>query len=382
MKAEAAEPPEPLRGGSGGTDPGPRNVERDRQNPNLVAPPATDAGSVPNLRFSFSDAHRRLEPGGWTREVTQRELPIATTLAGVNMRLNAGGVRELHWHKQAEWAYMVLGRARITAVDQNGCNFVDDVGEGGLWYFPAGVPHSIQGLDEGCEFLLVFDDGGFSEDATFLISDWLAHTPRDVLAKNFAVPESDFDDLPHDELYIFHAPVPQVPATVSAPAGPRGRVEQPFSHRLLDQEPERSPGGTVRIADSTSFPVARTIAAALVEVEPGGMRELHWHPNADEWQYYLEGTGRMTVFAAERRARTFDYCAGDVGYVPFAMGHYVENTGASRLRFLEMFRSDRFADVSLNQWMALTPPPLVREHLRLGDRAMAALRYEKEAVVR
>ena len=382
MNARDTEAPHPLRDGSGGTDPGPRNVERDRQNPNLFAPPATDAGSVPNLRFSFSDAHRRLEPGGWTREVTQRELPIATTLAGVNMRLNAGGVRELHWHKQAEWAYMLLGRARITAVDQDGRSFVDDVGGGDLWFFPAGIPHSIQGLEDGCEFLLVFDDGGFSEDATFLLSDWFAHTPRDVLAKNFGVPESDFDDLPHTERYIFRAPVPQAPAATMGPAGSRGCVEAPFSYRLRDAPPERAPGGTVRIADSTNFPVARTIAAALVEVEPGGLRELHWHPNADEWQYYIEGTGRMTVFAAEGRARTFDYRAGDVGYVPFAMGHYIENTGASRLRFLEMFRSDRFEDISLNQWMALTPPELVREHLNLGDEAMAALRREKQPIVR
>jgi oxalate decarboxylase len=346
-----------------------------------VAPP-TDAGSVPNLRFSFADAHRRVEHGGWSREVTQRELPIATTLAGVNMHLDPGGVRELHWHKQAEWAYMLEGRARITAVDRDARVFVDEVGEGGLWYFPAGIPHSIQGLEEGCEFLLVFDDGGFSEDATFLISDWFAHTPRHVLAANFGVPESDFDDIPDEERYIFHAPVPRAAAATLAPAGSHGRVDPPFSHRLLDQRPERSPGGSVRIADSATFTVARTIAAALVEVDPGGLRELHWHPNADEWQFYLEGAGRMTVFAAEGRARTFDYEALDVGYVPFAMGHYIENTGEGRLRFLEMFRSDRFADVSLKQWMALTPPELVREHLNLGDRAMASLRPEKEPVVR
>src|SRR5947209_15729802 len=100
------------------------------------------------------------------------------------------------------------GRARITAIDQDGRNFVDDVGEGDLWYFPAGIPHSIQGLEEGCEFLLVFDDGSFSENSTFLISDWFAHTPRDVLAKNFGVSESDFADIPSHELYIFQTRVP------------------------------------------------------------------------------------------------------------------------------------------------------------------------------
>jgi oxalate decarboxylase family bicupin protein len=120
-----------------------------------------------------------------------RELGISTPVAGVDMRLNAGGVRELHWHKAAEWAYMLYGTARITAVDPNGHNFVDDVGVGDLWYFPAGTPHSIQGLNPGgCEFLLVFD-----EDNTFLISDWFKHVPNDVLAKNFGAPASAFVEL-------------------------------------------------------------------------------------------------------------------------------------------------------------------------------------------
>jgi oxalate decarboxylase len=163
---------------------------------------------------------------------------------------------------------------------------------------------------------------------------------------------------------------------------PQGTVPHRFSHRLLEQEPTECPGGRVRIVDSTNFPAATTIAAALVEVEPGGMRELHWHPNVDEWQYYIAGTGRMTVFASSGLARTFDYRAGDVGYVPFAMGHYIENTGETTLTFLEMFRSDHFVDISLNQWMALTPPELVQAHLHLDQPTMAALRKDKLVVVK
>ena len=73
---------------------------------------------------------------------------------------------------------------------------------------------------------------------------------------------------------------------------------------MLAQELIKTSGGTVRITDSTNFPVSTTIAAALVELEPGALRELHWHPNNDEWQYYIEGQGRMTVFASEGKART------------------------------------------------------------------------------
>jgi oxalate decarboxylase len=376
--------PQPVRGGEGATILGPRNVPLELENPSLLFPPASDHGTVPNLKFSFAAAHNRVLAGGWAREVTVRELPIATTLAGVNMRLKPGAIRELHWHKEAEWAYMLAGRARITAVDQDGRNFIDDVGVGDLWYFPAGIPHSIQGLEEGCEFLLVFDDGAFSENATFLLTDWLLRTPRDVLAKNFGVSESAFGNLPRDpdhERYIFSGTVPGALAA-DAVRAPAGGVPQSFSHRMLEQEPIEVAGGRVRITDSSRFPVSTTIAAALVEVEPGGLRELHWHPNTDEWQYYISGQARMTVFASSGKARTFDYQAGDVGYVPFAMGHYVENTGQEPLRFLEMFRSDRFADVSLSQWLALTPPELVQAHLNLDARTIAALPKEKPVIVR
>jgi oxalate decarboxylase len=378
----AAQPLEPMRvPGVGGTDPVPGDVVREGQNPDMLNPPVTDSGTLPNLRFSFADAHMRQSSGGWTRQVTARELGVSKSIAGVNMRLNAGGVRELHWHKQAEWAYMLYGTARITAIDAQGRNFVDDVGVGGLWYFPGGIPHSIQGLgQDGCEFLLVFDDGEFDEDSTFLLSDWFKHIPPEVLGKNFGVASTLFGHTPDPrELYIFKAPAPG-PLGLDKLMGAEP-VQPSFSHRMLAQEPIRTKSGTVRITDSSIFPVSKTIAAALVEIEPGGLRELHWHPNTDEWQYYLSGQARMGVFAAAGQARTFDFQGGDVGYVPFAMGHYVENTGATTLRFLEVFRSSYYADLSLNQWLALTPPELLKAHLDLGPEFTDALRKTKAPIV-
>jgi oxalate decarboxylase len=180
--------------------------------------------------------------------------------------------------------------------------------------------------------------------------------------------------------YIFEGEVPP-PLGSDAVDSSAGPVPEPFTHRMLAQDPVEAAGGRARITDSSNFRVSKTIAAALVEVEPGGVRELHWHPNADEWQYYLGGQGRMTVFASAGKARTFDYQAGDVGYVPFAMGHYVENTGDETLRFLEMFRSDYFADISLSQWMALSPPELVQAHLNLDRETVAGLSKDKAIVV-
>jgi oxalate decarboxylase len=230
----------------------------------------------------------------------------------------------------------------------------------------------------------VFDDGNFSENETFLLSDWFAHTPREVLAKNFGVGADAFANLPRDienTRYIFAGKVPG-PLAEDAVKSPAGTTPMSYSHRMLAQKPIKAAGGQVRIVDSSIFPASSTIAAVLVEVDPGGMREMHWHPNADEWQFYISGRSRMTVFASSGKARTFDYQAGDVGYVPFAMGHYIENTGDETLRYLEMFRSSYYADVSLKQWLALTTPGFVQSHLNLDAQTMAALRKDKPIIVK
>lgn len=365
--------PQPIRNGMGATDPGPRDILRDLENPDMLVPPATDAGLMPNLKFSFSDTSMVLKQGGWSREVTARELPAATTMAAVNMRLTPGGVREVHWHLASEWSYMLVGSARVTAVDELGRNFIGDIGPGDLWYFPPRLPHSLQGLEDGCEFLLLFDDGNFSDLSTLSLSDLFAHYPKEVLSANFGVPVSSFGTLPSGQVYIYQGRVPG-PIEEEAVHSPYGAVPQSFKHRLLAQEPETTPGGSVRIADTSNFPVAKTTAAALVEIRPGAMREIHWHSNNDEFQYYISGQGRMTVFGENGRARTFDYRAGDVGYVPVGYVHYVQNTGNCTLWFLEAFKSEHFESISLNQMMAVTPREIVQSNLQVPAEFLDALR--------
>jgi oxalate decarboxylase len=366
------------------SDPGPTNPMIDSQNPSSNAPLPTDSGAVQTFKYPFSFAHKRLEEGGWSREVTVRELAVSKSIAGVNMRLTAGGIRELHWHAAAEWAYMLYGKARINGFDIHGNGFVSDVGVGDLWYFPTGIPHSIQGLGpDGCEFLLVFDDGTFSEYETVLLTDWTAHTPRDVLAKSMGVSVEAFKNLPARQLYIFQGEIPgALEDDIKAIGGAGNMARERFDFHLLEQAPtKRTKGGEVRIADSTTFTVSRTMAAGLVTLRPGGMRELHWHPNADEWQYYISGKARMTVFATAGRARTMDFQTGDVGYVQQTLPHYVENTGNTDLTFLEMFKSNVFQEISMNQWLSRTPPELVAAHLHLDKATLNAIPKDKSVIV-
>ncbi|HET9364498.1 MAG TPA: cupin domain-containing protein, partial [Candidatus Angelobacter sp.] len=248
------------------SDPGPNNPVLDRHNPSAMVPPATDAGAVPQFKYPFSMAHKRLYDGGWSHEVTIRELPIAHDLAGVLMRLTAGGIRELHWHAAAEWAIMLYGNARITAIDWDGKSFVADSNVGDMWFFPTGIPHSIQGLKpDGAKFLLVFDEGHFSEHETVLLTDLMAHMPREVLTKNFGVSPKALKDLPKEEKFIFQADLPRsLAADQRAAAGSLGISPHDFAFRA-DQPAviRRSKGGEVRIVDSSSFKVATTVAAAI-----------------------------------------------------------------------------------------------------------------------
>ncbi len=138
-------------------------------------------------------------------------------------------------------------------------------------------------------------------------------------------------------------------------------------------------GGEVKIIDSRNFPVT-PIAAAIVRLKPKGLRELHWHPNADEWQYYISGKGRMTVFTAGSRARTMDFEEGDVGYIQQSQPHYIENTGDTDLVFLEMFKTPTYEDISLAEWMAHTPHLLMNQHLQVGKSMLDSLPKEKVVV--
>ncbi|KAF8712316.1 Oxalate Decarboxylase, partial [Rhizoctonia solani] len=367
--------PQPVRGSKGAKILGPQNIPLDRQNPDFLASPSTDNGAVSNVKWPFSLSHNRVQDGGWARQQNVHSMPIATTMAGVNMRLKAGALRELHWHITAEWAYVLEGSCRVVVVNSEGQNYIADVYKltqsafqypGDLWYFPPGIPHVIQGLNDtadGCEFLLVFDDGEFSEDSTFSATEWMAHVPKEVLSKNFQVNASAFDHIPDRQLWMLPSAVPTGSAEEQGVKSPQGVSTLPYTFAASKANSTKLPGGTVKVVDSRTFEVSKTIALAEVTVEVGGMRELHWHPTQPEWSYFIEGEARITVFAAQGNARTFNYQAGDIGYVPPSFGHYVENIGNTTLKFLEIFNSDKYEDISLNQWLALTPPDMVKRTL-------------------
>lgn len=319
----------------------------------------------PSFRYQLEKQKPRVGSGGTTRGASVHEFPASIGIAGVSMRLEPGSMRELHWHANAaEWGYVISGQCRTTLLNPEGPTETDIFGPGDIWYFPRGWGHSIQGIGPGeCHFILIFDNGDFSEDHTFSITDWLAHTPKGVVEQNLRVGADVVAKMPKGEAYFASGPAPD---DRSYDAAARGYPELVSQHRypLLAQQPRRIPGcGVQYIASVKEFPISTSMAGSVLQIEPGAMRELHWHPNADEWQYFIEGNAEMAVFLAEGQVVIDQFEAGDVGYAPMGAGHYIRNTGDSVLRVLVGFNSGHYQSNDLSAWVASNPPSVLASNL-------------------
>jgi oxalate decarboxylase len=330
---------------------------------------------IPTFRYPLEEQKGRVMAGGSAKEQSVRQLPIATGLAGVSMRLKPGALRELHWHTNAaEWGYVIKGRCRTTILGPESATETNDFGAGDVWYFPRGHGHSIQGLGtEECHFILVFDSGGFSEFGTFSSTDWVAHTPAEVLAKDLGIPKADVGRFPKKELYIVQGPVPP-----DQPEPNRGTWLRPWpsTHRypLRAQKPTtRLAGGREWRVTVKEFPISTTIAGVLLNLYAGGLREPHWHPNANEWQYYISGKARMTLFGSRGRARTEEFGPGDVGYVPQGFGHYIENIGDTACVVLLALDNGVYEEISLSTWLAANPTQLIADNFQIPEKLVNQL---------
>lgn len=323
---------------------------------NNVPDPLLSGKELPTFKFALEKSEGKVIGKSYGKEATVTQLPISKGIAGVSMRLEPGAMRELHWHATAaEWAFVVEGRVRTTVIDPEGYAETNDFDPGDVWYFPRGHGHMLQCLgNQPCHFILIFDNGYFSEFGTFSITDWIGHTPKALLAKSFGLPEAAFDTIPKEEVYFARGPVP--PEATMPPLQGWKQPPQTHKYRLLSQPPRRVfKGGRDWRVDSIQFPISRTITGVVLDLDPGALRELHWHPTADEWQYVIEGHASVTLFGSHGRYRIEQLEKGDVGYIPQGYGHSIENVGKSMARILIGFNTGIYATIDLSQWIAGNP---------------------------
>ncbi len=338
---------------------------------NNVPDELLDGRELPTFKFRLEASKGKVIGGNVGKEATVEQLPISKGISGVSMKLEPGGIRELHWHATAaEWAFVIDGRVRTTVVDPQGNQETNDFGPGDVWYFPRGHGHSLQGMGPGtCHFILIFDNGYFSEFGTFSITDWLGHTPRALLAKNLGLPESALANIPKGEVYFARGPAP--PEAQQPPHHGDLRTP-PLTHKyeLLKQEPHSvHKGGREWRLGSDKFPISKTVTGVVLDLDPGGLRELHWHPNADEWQYVISGKISATMFGSHGRYRIETLEQGDVGYIPQGYGHSLENVGDEPARVLIGFNTGHYEAIDLSTWLAGNPDYLIATHFGL-DRSV------------
>ena len=365
-------------------DPGPQDPSLAGNEPAFRNPPRTDVNGMSQFWSSFNLAPKRIQNGGWARQITSDDFKISSTISGQHAARPKRRSRA-SLAPASGMGGLTYGTCRVTILDQDGRPQVADVTEGGLWYFPAGLPHSLQGLDpDGTEFVIAFDNGDLSEFNTLLVTDWLAHTPLEVLSKNFGLPVDAFKNIPLHNKWIYQSDIPAPPLEKVEEqfAAAAGKPPNPYVFRAEDFKPlVDTKSGSVRLADSTNFLVSKTIAATVVTIKPGGLRDMHWHPNADEWNYWIKGQGRVTVFNTGPQAITANFHPGDIGYVKKAFGHYVENIGDTDLVYIEVFRADRFEEVSLSDWLAHSPIDMVAETLNIDSSLLAQIPKNRSDLV-
>ena len=327
---------------------------------------------LPSFRFPLGSRPTKTFNGGTAKEATVVEFPVSEKLAGVYMTLEPGGLRELHWHANAaEWAYVIEGRCRVTTIDpENRCEIVD-FSPGDVWYFPRGHGHLIQGLGPGtCIFVLVFDNGYFSEFGTFSITDWIGHTPPEVLAKTFNLPAETFADFPKKEVYIATGPVPPPLPQESA----QGSLDAPpLTHRyqLLAQKPDAFAGGTMRTVSEAEFPISTTITGALLIIEPGALREAALASERRRVAILFEGKRthdrlRLAWARAHRRVFARRCRLRAAGY-----GHYIENTGSDNLEVVLALNNATYQSVSITAWIAANPDLLLSTNFGVPESVFA-----------
>ncbi|KAM5447770.1 putative oxalate decarboxylase [Microsporum audouinii] len=378
-------PGQPIqKSGKGAVISGGTNPQLDLQNPsNINGQPTSDNGLVQNLKWSFSLSKTRMFYGGWIREQVIQDLPASHDIAGAQVHLTKGGIRQMHWHRVAEWGYVYAGAILVFAVSEDGRYQIDKLTPGDMYYFPKGAAHSFQGLEDENEVLVAFDDGDFDRHGTtFQIADWVSHTPKEVLAKNFNIPIGTFDKTDKHDLDILNSTTTTT-RNVTGPNGPlMGNSSYTFHIHNALEVPIPGGGGTIQIVDSKNFPISKTIACAVVRLKPGALRELHWHPTAEEWLYFHSGKARATVYIGGGLSRTFDFTAGDTGVFPDNSGHYIENISKDEeLVYLELYKADRVADVSLSQWLALTPHDIAAAAINVPIEVIDQIKKEKQFII-
>jgi oxalate decarboxylase len=136
--------------------------------------------------------------------------------------------------------------------------------------------------------------------------------------------------------------------------------------RIGKMAPKTFAGGEERIVTQNEFPIQTTLTAVRMDLKPGALRELHWHPHADEWQFYTKGRGRVTIFGSHGRVKTEEFGPGHVAFIKQGYGHFIEQVGDEPTQILILFNSGLYQEISLTNWLGGNPNSLLTSNFGIS----------------
>jgi oxalate decarboxylase len=351
-----------------------------------LAESAPEAGNTPAAKkeeiFSLTNKKPERYPGGTLREMAAADFPAIPNMASALMELEPGGMRGLHWHKTAaEMGYVLGGRGVLTVIDAQNNSEVGLIKEGDLYYVPVGFAHSLVCLGgQPCKLMLVYDDGITVESNANHATDWIKSERAEILTTILGIPGQPLRQSAAGVPLISKGKrLLEVPQHTH---GPATRAPSSFRFPLGQMTPITSPGGTFVQASKNDFPMSLTMVGARTELYPRGVREPHWHPNADEWDFVISGRAIITIFEGGDHFTEVELGPGDVGFLKRNAAHAVETVGDEPFVLLSVFNADTFQAIGMSGMVIGTPGELIAQNLGIPQATVNDITKEKRFIAK
>ncbi|MGB8643502.1 MAG: cupin domain-containing protein [Nitrososphaeraceae archaeon] len=301
--------------------------------------------------FNLDNAEPQAVCVGGNRTIVDRDnFPLLKGMALYLLRLDKEGIREPHWHPNAEeLSYCVRGKAIMTIFGPDASRDTFTIDRGEIVFVPRGYLHHIENIGtEVAKFVLAFSH---EKPEDLGISGSIGSMPSPILDLTFSQSSSFFSqfnrDSPNDILIGSKQDFQFKKLT-------RGEVIRRIQNRhKFDLEgipPQiQTSGGTVSLGNANVFPILRGLACYSLSLRPGGIREPHWHPNAAELDYVVEGRAKMTILSPGGNVDSLEVRAGEIVFIPPAYLHYIENADAENVtHFVIFFGHERPEDIGIS----------------------------------
>ncbi len=304
--------------------------------------------------YTVESSSARVERDGGVRvDVTADQLPLLDGMALATLRLEAGAVREPHWHPNAaELSYCIEGSAKMTIIESGGHRVTMSVAAGDLAFVPAGLIHHIENAAAtDTRFVVCFSNERY-EDLN--LSTTMSQMSPHVLRSAFGAGADAFDWVrpTQDPSFIARSE----PAAASGPDDPAAH----YRCRLEHLEPAlKNAGGSVIFGRADDFPILDGLAMYSLRMTGRAVREPHWHANAAELNYVIDGSVRLTIVSPGGAVETVDLTAGDISYIPRAYFHHIETLGDDAAHLAVFFDHEQPADNGISAALSAYSSPVL-----------------------